>query len=82
MQRKSNVKTLFSPLSAQFSRHRVMNGGTQRHFLPYHRSEEMKILINYNSFPRLGTELAFKVTLVPLRHGGVIKKLKKRVPNN
>ena len=42
-QREPSVKTLRSPLSAEFWRHCVLSGGTQRCTLPRHQSEEMKI---------------------------------------
>ena len=38
-----NVKTLDSPLSAEFWKHCVLSGGTQRRALPRHQSEEMNI---------------------------------------
>ena len=42
-QRESSVKTLRSPLSAEFWRHYVLSGRTQRRTLPRHQSEEMEI---------------------------------------
>ena len=42
-QREPSVKTLRSPLSAEFCRHCVFSGRTQRRALPRHQSEEMKI---------------------------------------
>ena len=42
-QRESSVKTLHSPLSAEFWRHCVLSGRTQRPALPRHQSEEMEI---------------------------------------
>ena len=43
---RRNLKTLRhleSPLSAELCRHCVLNGGTKRHTLPRHQSEEFKI---------------------------------------
>ena len=42
-QREPSVKTLRSPLSAEFWRHCVLSGRTQRRALPRHQSEEMEI---------------------------------------
>ena len=42
-QRESSFKTLRSPLTAEFWKHCVLSGGTQRRALPRHQSEEMKI---------------------------------------
>ena len=42
-QRKPGVKTLRSPLSAEFWRHCLLSGGTQRRDLPQHQSEEIEI---------------------------------------
>ena len=42
-QRESSVKTLRSSLSAEFWRHCVLSGETQRRALPRHQSEEMEI---------------------------------------
>ena len=42
-QREPSVKTLRSPLSAEFWRHCVLTGGTQRRALSRHQSDEMKI---------------------------------------
>ena len=39
-QREHSVRTLRSPLSAAFWRHCMLSGGTQRHALPGHQSEE------------------------------------------
>ena len=39
-QRELSVKTLRSPLSAEFWRHCVLSGKTQRRALPRHQSEE------------------------------------------
>ena len=38
--RKPNVKTLRSPLTAEFWRHCVLNGGTLRRALPLNQSEK------------------------------------------
>ena len=45
-QREPSVKTLCFPLSAEFWRHCILSGGTQRRCLPRHQSEEMKINVN------------------------------------
>ena len=42
-QREPSVKTLRSPLSAEFWRHCVLSGRTQRRALPQDQSEEMEI---------------------------------------
>ena len=42
-QRESSVKTLGSPLSAEFWSYCVLSGGTQRRTLPRYQSEETKI---------------------------------------
>ena len=42
-QREPSVKTLLSPLSAEFWRLCVLSGRTQRRALPRHQSEEMEI---------------------------------------
>ena len=42
-QREPSVKTLRSPLSAEFWRHCVLSGGSQRRPLSRHQSEEIKI---------------------------------------
>ena len=42
-QRVPSVKTLRSPLSAEFWRHCVLSGRPQRYALSHHQSEEMKI---------------------------------------
>ena len=42
-QREPSVKTLRSPLSAEFWRHCVLSGRTQRRACPRHQSEEMEI---------------------------------------
>ena len=42
-QRQPSVNTLRSPLSAEFWRHGVLSGRTQRRALPRHQSEEMEI---------------------------------------
>ena len=42
-QEEPSVKTLRFPLSAEFWRHCVLSGGTQRRALPRHQSEEIKI---------------------------------------
>ena len=42
-QREPSVKTLRSRLSAEFWKHCVLGGGTQRHALPRHQSEKMEI---------------------------------------
>ena len=42
-QRELSIKTLSSPLSAEFWRHCVLRGRTQRRALPRHQSEEMEI---------------------------------------
>ena len=42
-QKETSVKTLRSPLSADFWRHCVLSGRTQRRALPRHQSEEMEI---------------------------------------
>ena len=42
-QREPNVKILRSPLSAEFWRHCVLSGRTQRRALPRHQNEEMEI---------------------------------------
>ena len=42
-QREPSVKTLRSPLTADFWRHCVLSGGAQRRAFPRHQSEEMKI---------------------------------------
>ena len=43
-QREPSVTTPHrSPLSAEFWRHCVLSGGTQRRTLPRHQSEEIKI---------------------------------------
>ena len=42
-QREPSVKTLRSSLSAEFWRHCVLSGRTQRRALPQHQSEEMEI---------------------------------------
>ena len=42
-QMEPRVKTLRSPLSAEFWRHCVLSGGTERRALPRHQNEEMKI---------------------------------------
>ena len=42
-QREPGVETLRSPLSAEFWRHCVLSGRTQRRALPRHKSEEMEI---------------------------------------
>ena len=50
-----SVKTHRSPLSAEFWRHCVLSGGTQRRALPRHQSEEMKIKMQVNILsPRVG----------------------------
>ena len=66
-QKAPSVKTLRSPLSAEFWRHCVLIGRTQRRTCSRHQSEEMKIWIEVNiSFPRVGIEPTtsrFTVTL-------------------
>ena len=53
-QKQPIVKTLRSSFSAEFWRRCVLNGGTQRHILPQHQSEEIK---TWNiSFPWVGIE--------------------------
>ena len=42
-QRELSAMTLSSPLAAEFWRHCVLRGRTQRHALPPHQSEEMEI---------------------------------------
>ena len=42
-QREPSVKTLRSPLSAEFWKHCVLSGRTQRRACPRHQSEEMEI---------------------------------------
>ena len=42
-QRESSVKTLRSPLSAEFWRHCVLSGGTQRSALPRNQSENINV---------------------------------------
>ena len=42
-QREPSVETYRSPLFAEFWRHCVLSGGTQRRSLPRHKSEEMNI---------------------------------------
>ena len=42
---KTSVKTLHSPLSAQFLRHNVLNGGTQRRALCCHDQVEIESTI-------------------------------------
>ena len=42
-QRELSVKTLHSPLSAEFGRHCVLSGRTQRRALPQEHSEELEI---------------------------------------
>ena len=44
-QREHSVNTLRSPLSAEFWRHCVLSGRSQRRALPRHQSEEMEIEI-------------------------------------
>ena len=44
-QRETSVKSLRSPLSAEFWRHCVLSGGTQSRALPRHHIEEMIIWI-------------------------------------
>ena len=43
MQREPSVKTLRSPLSAEFCRHCMISGGTQRRAFARHQSEIIKI---------------------------------------
>ena len=77
-QRATSVNTLHSPLSARFF---VALRGECRNitpgFLPCCQSEEMKILINNDSYPRVGIEpttvaLYTHCMLVFLRHNGLI----------
>ena len=42
-QREPSVKTLRSPLSAEFGRHYVLSGRTQRRACPRNQSDEMEI---------------------------------------
>ena len=42
-QREPSVNPLHFPLSSEFLRHCVLNGGTQRRALPLHRNKEMEI---------------------------------------
>ena len=42
-QREPSVKTLCSPFYAEFWRHCLLNGRTQRRACPRHQSEEMVI---------------------------------------
>ena len=47
----------------------MLSGGTQRHALPRHQSEEMKIYMYINfSFPRVGIKPVDFSHFVPLRH--------------
>ena len=65
-QKKPSVQTVRSSLSAEFRRHCVLSGGTQRRALPRHKSEEMKIYIYDNDFLEWGSNpqsIALKVTL-------------------
>ena len=61
--------TLQTPISAEFCRHCMLNGRTQRRSLPQHQSEEIKIL--NNSYSRMGIErttcCVYSHTFVPLR---------------
>ena len=43
-QENPNVKTLFFPFPAEFWRHCVLSGGSQRRAFPRHETEDMKIL--------------------------------------
>ena len=71
-QREPSIKTLRSPLSAEFQRHCVLSSRIQRRALPRHQSEEKEILIKVNiSSPRVGIESKtnrFYSHFVPLRH--------------
>ena len=65
-------KTPCSPSSTEFSRHCVVSGVR---LLPWFRSEEMKILRNNNSFPRVEIEpiqSRHNHTYVLLHHNGLL----------
>ena len=49
-QREPSVKTLRSPLSAEFWRHCVLSGRTQRHASPQHQSEENRNINLSNTY--------------------------------
>ena len=67
-QREPSIKTLSSSLSAKFWRHWVLSGATQRHTGLLSWSEEMIILINNKSFPRVGIlECGIEATTVTLQ---------------
>ena len=65
-QRELIVKTLRSPLSAEFRRHYVLSGRTQRRALHRHHSEEMEIKIS-SSGNRTHNQSVLQSHFVPLR---------------
>ena len=58
------------PISDELWRHCVFRDGIQRRALPCYQSEDTKIFININSFPRMGIEPSTVARCVPLRHDG------------
>ena len=69
-QRETSVKTFRTPLSAEFRKHCVLSGGTQRRVLPRYQCKKMKIL--NITFQRVGIEATtycvYSRMLVYLRH--------------
>ena len=72
-QREPSDETLRSPLSADFWRHSVLRGRTQRRALPRHQSEEIEN-INLSKYfisscgDRIHNQSSLQSHLVPLRH--------------
>ena len=69
-QMESGIKTLRSPLSVEFRRHCVLNGGIRRRALPRNQSEEMI---------EPTTSRVYSQKLVPRRHDWP-QRLKMSVP--
>ena len=67
-QREHSVKTLRPPLSAEFLRHCVLSGRTQRRALP--RPERRNGNINLFSRDRTHNQSVLQSHFVPLRHDG------------
>ena len=80
-QREPSVKSLRSPLSAEYWRHCLLSGRTQRRALPRHQSEEMEIQTKVNtSSPRVGIEPTTSHTLCPCATTGLVFNYKNTKP--
>ena len=70
MQKKlPSVKTLYPPLSTEFTKHRS-SGGTLRHALHHYHNKEMKLL-NLSYFPRVQIEATTVECLCPYATSGL-----------